>query len=57
MSTGSARARDVFVYYPVVVAEDFVTFDEKLDQLLEIKRKLSHDMLNGCGEVGRGRVC
>jgi hypothetical protein len=35
-----------------VVAQDFVTFDEKLDQLLEIKRKLSQDMLNGCGDVG-----
>jgi SNF2 family DNA or RNA helicase len=46
------QTRDVFVYYPVVVAEDFVTFDEKLDQLLESKRKLSQDMLNGCGDVG-----
>jgi len=48
------QTRDVFVYYPVVVAEDFVTFDEKLDQLLESKRKLSQDMLNGCGDVGPG---
>jgi SNF2 family DNA or RNA helicase len=46
------QTRDVFVYYPVVVAEDFVTFDEKLDQLLDTKRKLSQDMLNGCGDVG-----
>jgi SNF2-related domain/Helicase conserved C-terminal domain len=46
------QTKDVFVYYPVVVAQDFVTFDEKLDQLLEIKRKLSQDMLNGCGDVG-----
>jgi SNF2-related domain/Helicase conserved C-terminal domain len=44
--------KDVFVYYPVVVAEDFVTFDEKLDRLLEIKRRLSQDMLNGCNDVG-----
>jgi hypothetical protein len=48
------QTRDVFVYYPVVVAEDFVTFDEKLDQLLENKRKLSQDMLNGCGDIGLG---
>jgi hypothetical protein len=34
------------------VAEDFVTFDEKLDRLLEIKRRLSQDMLNGCSDVG-----
>jgi len=48
------QTRDVFVYYPVVVAEDFVTFDEKLDQLLENKRKLSQDMLNGCGDIRLG---
>ena len=46
------QSRDVYVYYPVVVAEDFVTFDARLDQLLEVKRKLSQDMLNGCGDVG-----
>jgi superfamily II DNA or RNA helicase len=46
------QAKDVFVYYPVIMAKDFVTFDAKLDQLLEIKRKLSQDMLNGCGDVG-----
>jgi SNF2 family DNA or RNA helicase len=48
------QTRDVVVYYPVVVAKDFVTFDEKLDQLLESKRKLSQDMLNGSGDVGPG---
>jgi hypothetical protein len=37
--SGEVRA-DVFVYYPVVVAEDFVTFDERLDRLLDIKRRL-----------------
>jgi hypothetical protein len=46
------QTKDVYVYYPVVVAQDFVTFDAKLDELLEIKRKLSQDMLNGCGDVG-----
>jgi SNF2 family DNA or RNA helicase len=46
------QTKDVFVYYPVIVAQDFVTFDAKLDQLLQIKRKLSQDMLNGCGDVG-----
>lgn len=44
------QERDVFVYYPVVVADDFVTFDAKLDQLLDWKRGLSADMLNGSGE-------
>jgi SNF2 family DNA or RNA helicase len=43
--------KNVFVYYPVVVAEDFVTFDEKLDRLLEIKRRLSQ-VLNGFSDVG-----
>jgi SNF2-related domain/Helicase conserved C-terminal domain len=43
--------KNVFVYYPLVVAEDFVTFDAKLDRLLEIKRRLSQDMLNGCSDL------
>ncbi len=45
------QTRDVFVYYPVVVADDFLTFDAKLDALLEWKRGLSTDMLNGTGDV------
>jgi len=45
------QERDVVVYYPVVVADDFVTFDQKLDQLLDWKRGLSSDMLNGTGEI------
>lgn len=45
------QTRDVFVYYPVVVAEDFLTFDAKLDTLLDWKRGLSTDMLNGTGDL------
>lgn len=45
------QTRDVFVYYPVVVADDFLTFDAKLDALLDWKRGLSTDMLNGTGEL------
>ncbi|MBK3338624.1 SNF2-related protein [Burkholderia pseudomallei] len=45
------QQKDVYVYYPVVVGGDFVTFDEKLDVLLERKRALSYDMLNGVGDV------
>jgi hypothetical protein len=45
------QTKDVFVYYPVVVAEDFTTFDQKLDTLLEWKRGLSTDMLNGTGDL------
>ncbi|WP_291994146.1 hypothetical protein [Candidatus Accumulibacter sp. ACC003] len=35
----------------MVVADDFVSFDEKLDKLLDWKRALSADMLNGSGEI------
>lgn len=45
------QKRDVFVYYPVVVADDFLTFDAKLDALLDWKRGLSTDMLNGTGDL------
>lgn len=45
------QRKDVHVYYPVVVGGDFMTFDEKLDLLLERKRTLSHDMLNGSGDI------
>jgi Holliday junction resolvase len=41
----------VYVYYPVVHALDFTTFDIKLDELLEYKRKLAEDMLNGSGDI------
>ena len=45
---------DVFVYYPVVTADDFSTFDVKLDQLLAKKRVLASDMLNGSGDLSPG---
>jgi SNF2 family DNA or RNA helicase len=46
------QTKDVYVYYPVVRADDFVTFDVKLDQLLSRKRELATDMLNGSGDLG-----
>ncbi|MEI7968365.1 MAG: SNF2-related protein [Betaproteobacteria bacterium] len=46
------QTKDVYVYYPVVCAEDFTTFDVKLDRLLELKRVLANDMLNGSGDLG-----
>ncbi|ANI78201.1 Non-specific serine/threonine protein kinase [Sphingobium sp. EP60837] len=46
------QTKDVFVYYPTVSAGDFKTFDVKLDELLERKRSLASDMLNGSGEIG-----
>lgn len=45
------QTKEVFVYYPVVAAEDFTTFDVKLDQLLERKRGLAGDMLNGSPDI------
>ncbi|UZR28135.1 SNF2-related protein [Methylococcus mesophilus] len=48
------QEKDVFVYYPVVTADDFSTFDVKLDQLLTKKRRLASDMLNGSGDLAPG---
>lgn len=48
------QLKSVHVYHPVVTAEDFTTFDVKLDQLLTIKRELARDMLNGAGDVTPG---
>lgn len=48
------QKKDVYVYYPVVTADDFATFDVKLDQLLTKKRELASDMLNGSGDLSPG---
>ena len=48
------QTKEVFVYYPVIFDDAFTTFDAKLDSLLEWKRKLSSDMLNGTPEAGMG---
>lgn len=45
------QKKSVYVYYPVVTADDFSTFDVKLDQLLTRKRGLASDMLNGAGDL------
>jgi SNF2 family DNA or RNA helicase len=45
------QTRDVHVYCPLTVAPDFKTFDQKLDELLERKRALAGDMLQGTGTV------
>lgn len=50
------QTRDVYVYYPVVHADDFTTFDVKLDRLLEVKRGLADDMLNGSGDRKPGEL-
>jgi hypothetical protein len=48
------QTKPVYVYYPVVTADDFTTFDVKLDQLLAYKRSLAEDILNGSGDVTPG---
>jgi SNF2 family DNA or RNA helicase len=45
------QAKTVYVYYPTVTAEDFQTFEARLDDLLARKRELASDMLNGAGEI------
>jgi hypothetical protein len=45
------QTRRVYVYCPVVHAPEFTTFDVKLHSLLEHKRSLAGDMLNGAGDV------
>jgi SNF2 family DNA or RNA helicase len=45
------QEKDVYVYYPSVAADDFISFDTKLDELLEKKRALSGDMLNGACDI------
>jgi hypothetical protein len=48
------QTKSVYVYYPTVAADDFTTFDVKLDDLLGRKRELAGDMLNGTGDIGLG---
>ena len=43
--------RDVYVYYPTVYADELLTFEAKLDDLLRRKRELAGDMLNGTPTV------
>jgi len=45
------QVKDVFVYCPIVIDPTFKTFEKKLDELLERKRDLSKDMLNGTGDL------
>lgn len=43
--------KEVFVYYPSVIAQDFETFEIKLDRLLSSKRSLADDMLRPNNEI------
>jgi hypothetical protein len=43
------QTKDVYVYCPTISADDFVTFDAKLDRLMTLKMDLAGDMLDGVG--------
>jgi len=45
--------KEVFVYYPTVVTDEFKTFEVKLDRLLSSKRELADDRLKPNVEIGR----
>lgn len=45
------QEKEVFVYYPTIRANDFDTFEIKLDHLLSSKRALADDMLKPNNEV------
>ena len=48
--------KDVYVYCPITVADDFKTFDVKLDELLRRKRALATDTLLGYGRSLEGEI-
>lgn len=41
--------KDVFVYCPTITDSTFKTFEQRLDELLDQKRVIAADMLNGTG--------
>lgn len=45
------QEKEVSVYYPTITSEGFITFEQKLDMLLETKRRLAGDMLNGYDDL------
>lgn len=47
----NGQTKDVYVYYPTITADSFVTFEKRLDELLTAKRLLARDMLNGSDEI------
>jgi hypothetical protein len=46
------QRKDVTVYTPTVVGDGWVSFDERLDELLEKKRAIAMDVLNGADDAG-----
>ncbi len=50
------QTKDVYVYTPIVVGNGFKSFEQKLDELLEYKRQLAGDILNGASDVDWGSI-
>jgi len=50
------QKKDVHVYCPLSTATDFKTFDVKLDELLDVKRRLAADMLHPAGEIRMSEI-
>ncbi|SKC69640.1 SNF2-related protein [Paraburkholderia hospita] len=48
------QTREVWVHLPIICADDFTTFEVRLNELLEFKRELANDMLNGSDPVMPG---
>lgn len=46
------QQRDVNVYTPIVVGDGWKSLDQRLDELLEKKRAIAANMLNGADDVG-----
>lgn len=50
------QEKEVIVYYPSIYSEQFDTFEIKLDRLLNAKRQLAGDMLNGTPEISANEL-
>lgn len=46
------QERDVTVYTPTVVGDGWVSFDQRLAELLEKKRAIADNMRNGSDDIG-----
>ena len=46
------QQRDVHVYTPIVRGDGWISFDERLDELLDKKRSIASDILNGSEDIG-----
>ena len=45
------QKNNVYVYYPTVVSKEFATLDKRIDTIIELKRSLAGDVLNGSPDI------